>query len=87
MHDRVLHQRLQGEFRYHAAVAACVAVHFERNSLTEAKLLERNIVAQQVDLACERYDAVVVVERIAEEVCETHDHIARHARPFDTGDV
>lgn len=35
----------------------------------------------------ERYDAVVVVERIAEEVCETHDHIARHARPFDTGDI
>ena len=76
MYDRVFHNRLQCEFRQFTGRTAAVTVHLERNTFTEPQLLQGNVVAQQRKLAFECYHAVVMVERVAEEVRQPHHHVA-----------
>ena len=68
VHNGIFHNRLQCEFRQFTGRTAAVAVHLERNAFAEPQLLQGNVVAQQRKLAVECYHAVVMVERVAEEV-------------------
>ena len=87
MHDGVLHDRLQREFRQFTGRTPAIAVHLERNAFAEPQFLQRYVVAQQRKLTAERYHTVVMVERVAEEVRQPHYHIAGDGRLLDSGHV